>query len=461
MQSKNRVRKKSFLLLTAFLLVAALTACGKTDSSEGDGEGSPNSSPAADVDEGYMANKETDEETAGDKQEALGDQQKAAEQMPSGEQTVDPLPEMTEEERDALQYVEKIVLEDYFGDKAEYEIYVPKDAIKGDGFVFFINHGLNFNATVVSGDSDERLDNYLNILVQSDINVWEDEDSRFWDAEFGEMIRCGNNRFRIASAMTEDYSGIPYAFKKIYFMDVLKEGVGIAWTLEVSDYSSDDITNAMLDEIARCYRVDLGEIRPGDTWAVGDAARYEKQQDEYEPLEGVEKLEGYQYMGLAVITDLSWGQIPCPIMIPLGWRTSVGEGVASARMHGVEVSGTFGSLHGSDFLSTVQSRIDSSAGTYERLSDTYANVRKGSTQSISGYDMASYAVITYEEKDYRTGEFLPRVDMACYIKVQEDYILNVTVTLSFEEYDGSTNTLLKELETAYGIDLSDYYNEKD
>ena len=37
MQSKNRVRKKDFLLLAVFLLVAALTACGKTDAPEGNG----------------------------------------------------------------------------------------------------------------------------------------------------------------------------------------------------------------------------------------------------------------------------------------------------------------------------------------------------------------------------------------------------------------------------------------
>ena len=477
MQSTNRVRKKKFLLWAVFLLVAALTACGNTDASEGDEESRRSRSHTADIEEGSAANDETDEETDkktdegadggvdeesddGDSEGTAGDQQNTTVQMTSGEQTVDPLPEMTEEERAALQYVEKIILEDYYGDKTEYEVYVPKDVITGDGFAFINNHGLYFYVTVFNGGSDDRLDNYLNNLVQTDINVWGDEDTGYWEAEFGEMIRCGDDRFRLASAMREDFSGIPYAVKKIYFMDVLKEGVGVIWTLEVSDYGADDVTDALIDEIAKCYRIDLGGIKPGDTWSAGDAKRNEQQQDEYEPLEGVEKLEGYQYMGLTVITDYSWEQIPCPIMIPLGRRTYVGDSTAWADMHGVGVSGNFGSLHGSDFLTTIQSRIDSSAGTYERLSDTYANVRAGSAQSIPGYDMASCAAITYEEVDYLTGEFLPRVDVICYIRVQEDYLLTVTITLSFEEYDGSTNTLLKELETAYGIDLSEYYNEE-
>lgn len=461
MQRTNRVRKKKFLLLAVFLLVAALTACGKADDSEEDEERRPSRSHTANIDEESGTDEGADKASdKGTDEGAAGDQQNATEQKASGERSVTPLPELTEEERAALQYVEKITLEDYYGDKTEYEVYVPKDSIQGDGFAFFNNHGLYFNVTVFNGGSDDQLDNYLNNLVQTDPNVWGYEDSGFWDAECGEMIRCGDDRFRIASVMAKDYNEIPYVLKKIYFMDVLKEGVGIAWTLEVRDYSADDITNAMIDEIAGCYRVDLEEIRPGDTWAVSEAARIEKQQDEYDPIEGVEKLEGYQYMGLAVITDYSWGQIPCPIMIPLGWRTYVGESTASANMHGVEVSGNFGSLHNGDFLSIIQSRIDLAAETYERLSDTYTNVRAASPQSISGYDMASCAVITYEEKDYRTEEFLQRVDVLSYIMVQEDYVLTVTITLSFEEYDGSTNTLLKELEIAYGIDLSEYYNEE-
>lgn len=74
--------------------------------------------------------------------------------------------------------------------------------------------------------------------------------------------------------------------------------------------------------------------------------------------------------------------------------------------------------------------------------------------------MASCAVITYEKRNIFTDEFLPKVDVLCYIKVQEEYVLRFTITLSYDEYDGSTNTLLKELEAAYGIDLSEYYNEE-
>ena len=442
MQSTNRVRKKNFLLQVVFLLVAVLTACGQTDVSGGDEESGSSRSQTANIEEESVTNEETDKYT--------------------DKQAVDPLPELTEAELATLQYVKKATLDDYYGDKTEYEVYVPKDAQRGEGFISFIDHGLQFYASVVNVGYDDFLDEYLDGVVQFDIEDWKNENSGYSEVEFGEMIRCGDDRFRIASAMNEDLYGTPYAVKKIYFIDVIKEGVGVSWTLTVSELSADDETNAVIDEIAKCYRVDLEEIKAGGTYLAGDAKRKEQRQDEYEPSEGelvLEKAEGYQYMGLTMITDYR-GEVQCPIMIPMGWQTSVREDEARAHMHGIKVSGSLGSLYGRDYLSNVQSSIDNKIRGYEGLSDTYRNVQADSAQPISGYNMARCAVITYEQKDYLTEEFLPRADVLCYIKVQEDYVLYFTITLLYEEYDDSTNILLKELETAYGIDLSEYYYEK-
>ena len=471
MKSKKRARKKIFLLLTAFLLVTVLTACGKADASEGKEEGRPTSTPTADTGEEYSANEEKNKETNKEKnkktdeevnKEATGNQQDTTKQKTSGGQTVDPLPELTKEELAALQYVEKVTLDDYYGDKTEYEVYVPKDAQRGEGYISFIEHGLNFFVSVVNVGYDEFLDEYLNGTVQYDIEDWKNESSGYTEVEFGEMIRCGDDRFRIASAMNEDFYGTPYPVKKVYFMNVIEEGVGISWSLQMSELSADDETNAVIDEIAKCYRVDLEEIKAGSTYLIGNAKRKEQSQDEYEPSEGdivLEKVEGYQYMGLTMITDFQ-EKVQCPVMIPMGRQTSVWKDSALAHMHGIKVSGSVGSLYGRDYLSNVQSSIDNKAGSYERFSDTYRNVQAGSAQPIPGYDMARCAVITYEQKDYLTEEFLPRADVLCYIKVQEDYILYFTITILYEEYDNSTNILLKELETAYGIDLSEYYQEK-
>lgn len=481
MQCKNRVRKKNILLLAAFLFVAALTACGKTDAPEGAGEGSPIPSPVVDVGEGYAADEgaamETGEGTAEDAaeqgtpdgqptdatgQETSGGQpMDATGQEPIGERTVDPLPEMTKEEQTALQYVEKVILEDYLDGGTEYEAYAPKDAQRSEDYIYYSGHGLHFDVIAADFGSDDLLDGIIDDLVQSDYDSLVEEDYYYWEMEAGEMIRCGDGRFRIATVKTKDFEGNPYNIKKIYFMNVLQEGIGILWSLQMTELNADDVTNAIIDEIGRCYRIDLEEIKVGDAWFEAEAGREEQRQDVYEPWEGeivLEKVEGYQYMGLAAISDLG-GDVRCPIMVPMGSRTRVRENSAEAHMHGVEVSGNL--YHTNDYLDSVQFDIDSAARVYERNPDTYANARVGAAQPIPGYSMARCAVITYEKKSSFTGEFLPRVDVLCCIKVHEEYYLKFTVTLSYDEYDGSTNTLLKELEIAYGIDLSEYHNEED
>lgn len=454
----NKVRRKKSRLLAACLLVAVLAACGKTDASEGSREDSSTSSPAAEVEEEYAAAEAVAAKTAEKQKNTTVD---ATEQETAEGLFVEPLPEMTEEEVNALQYVEKVALEDYFGDKTEYDVYVPKDAQINEGYVFFMDHGLKFDAMVFNIGSDDLLDEVLDDSVQFDISIWGNEGYDYTEMEFGEIIRCGDDRFRMASAMGEDFNGTPYKVKKIYFMDVIQEGVGVAWNLQVSEFGADDVTNAIIDEISKCYRVNLEEIKVDDAWFAGEATRNEQWQDEYEPSEEetvLEKVDGYQYMGLAAISDPT-GKTQCPIMIPMGSQTRVAEDVALAYMHGVDIAA--GLVWSNDFDESVKFGIDTTAKTYEKNPDNFANVRTGSPQPISGYGMAKCAVITYEKRNIFTDEFLPKVDVLCYIRVQREYVLRFTITLSYEEYDSSTNTLLKELETAYGIDLSEYYNEED
>ena len=49
--------------------------------------------------------------------------------------------------------------------------------------------------------------------------------------------------------------------------------------------------------------------------------------------------------------------------------------------------------------------------------------------------------------------------MLCFIPVDESFYLAVTIYLSEEQYDASTNTVIRELENAYGLDLSAYYDK--
>lgn len=87
------------------------------------------------------------------------------------------------------------------------------------------------------------------------------------------------------------------------------------------------------------------------------------------------------------------------------------------------------------------------------------NVHKSAVMEMSGFDKAWYYVVDYETPDWITEEYYKEVSVNCRIVIGENYVLTCDITLRDNAFDASTNTLLKELETAYGIDLSAYYNE--
>ena len=475
MKNTNRLKGKPFLLFTVLLLAVTLSGCGHNETYEAresyekiddiekteddksdsahtvDDAGNQESADASD-DKSDEQNDETDADAS--------EQKTDGEQKSGGEQNMELLPELTEEELASLQYVEKITIEDFYGDHTEYEAYVPIDTQNEDGFAFSYGHGLTYSGSAFNMESTALMLDYMNGMVEFDMDDWGGEDSGYSEIEFGDVVRSGDDRYRIATAMKEDYYGTPYAVKKVYFMDQQSKGAGVVWSLELSEIEADDETDAVIDEMARCYRVNLDVIKSSGEWQVGDAERREQQQDVYEPEAGdrvLELVDGYRYMGLTMINDIS-GAIQCPVMVPMGWNTSVQDYFFRANMHGVKVSGDLTELY-NDFLSNAQSSLDSQYGVYERNTESYANPQVTGLEPIGGYGMARYAVITYEEWDYGTEEFLPQAKVMCFIRVRKDYILNYSITLSFEDYDDATDTLIKELEVAYGIDLSEYYYE--
>lgn len=458
MKRTNRIKGKHYPLLVICLLAVILAGCGQK---EDPGKGEDNKSvlsPTADEDEG----PETDEETEG-REDGITDEngEGLTEPEPAGERTVEPLPELTEEELASLQYIEKIAIEDVYGDHAEYVAYAPVGVQYEDGFAFYFGHGLTYHATAANYGFDSIMEDYAYSSLEFDLEEWENENSGYRDIKVSEIIRCGEDSYRIATVMNDDVFGTPYSVKTVYFLDKQAEGAGVSWSLEMQDYAVDDETDAIIDELARYYRINLDDLKSSGEWQAGDNKRKEEQQDEYEPREGdlvLEKVDGYQYMGLTYLSDIQ-GKAQCPVMVPMGWQTAAQETYVRARMHGVAVSGGVESLYGRDFLSRVQEGIDDQNRVYENYPDEYANVQSGKSQPIAGFDMARYAVFTYEQQDYGTDEFLPRAKILCYIKFREDYILCYSITLYFEEYDHSTTALIKELEVAYGIDLSEFYYE--
>lgn len=382
----------------------------------------------------------------------------ASEEETEGGQTAEEITELSDEELAAMQYIEKIAVEDYYGDQALYDAYAPKGSTSEAGFVSYYEHGLFYSAYASNAGTLSSMYDSLEYYVEYETEEWRKEYS---DVRVGEIKKNGDDRYQIVSSKREDYYGTPYSVKKIYYLDMQGTGAGVIWQLEVSEISVDSETDLIIDELAKCYQIDLNEIKTGDEWLAGDQERERLQQDVYEPEEGdnvVEKLEGYQYMGLTTLT-VNDGEAECQVMIPMGWRTSAQENNASSTMHGVKVSACIDMLVMQNFMSTVKMYSDGRYKSYVEDTERYSNVWKSEMLSIPGFEEASYVVITCEELDHGTQEYATRADILCFIRINEDYALDYYITLSYDEYDESTDTLIKELEKSYGIDLSKYYYE--
>ena len=81
--------------------------------------------------------------------------------------------------------------------------------------------------------------------------------------------------------------------------------------------------------------------------------------------------------------------------------------------------------------------------------------------TMSGFNQAVYYIVEYDEPDHNGEGYHKRVKVECHIRLEEKYHLSCSIWLNDEDYDNATNILLKELETAYGVDLSRYYYEKE
>lgn len=373
------------------------------------------------------------------------------------------MPELSEEELAALQYLEKTEVEDFYGDGAYYDVYAFQEGDIENGMASYFGHGLTYFASAVNLGSTSELSKYLDDMVEYTVEDWQDE--HFGNADGVELSKVkdnGEDQYQFASAVKENIvDGTKFESRGVFYLDVQKEGAGVFWSLEMDEGSVDEETELILDEIAACYQVDLGEIKTAvGEWIVAGRERDEERQDVYEPEEGdlvLEEVEGYQYMGVVTLTAGD-GETTCPVMAPRGWSVSAWENMVSSYMHGILAEGSLGIYSSQEFMRNVEGDIDISYGVYQKDEETYRNVRKTNMMPISGYEEALYVIFTYEELDSYTQEYMPRVRVNCYIKVSDDYMLEYNVRLFPEDYDGSTNTVIKELETAYGIDLSEYYN---
>lgn len=394
---------------------------------------------------------------SGDKEPVLEGQ--TTTEIEEADETIERL-SAEEETSSQYQYVEKVMIEDYYGDRTEQEIYAPMGSQYDSGFLFYYDHGLIFSANTYSSElSASEMYEIWEDVTREQAQEW-GNDLEYSEVQIGETVKAGDDRYRIISANRQDYEGIPYQVKKVFYMNIREANKCVEWTLELSEFQQDDDTELIVGEIAECYGIDLDSLSVAGEWGRLDAQRQVAAQDVYEPAEGsivLEKVDGYQYMGKAVAA-FDGGAIQCPVMVPMGRMTDVGEWSVSSSMHGVAVRFDCYKTNTQNHFAILEDNADVDCRIAEEAGAK--NIKKSALMTMKDYDTAAYIIVAYEEPD-ETGADYDVVSKVCGMaKVKDSYLVSCNITLRSSEYDTATDTLLRELEIAYGIDLSDYYYEK-
>lgn len=378
------------------------------------------------------------------------------------QETQEPAPETVakgkpDRESISFSYLEKYMVEDFYGDGQEYEVYAPAGCDNEDGFLFYEDHGLDFMAYVFDGETKANLYMYLDLVVDGKKEEWENE-SRYSDIQIGEGIMNGDDRYLFASVQSEDFYGTPFQEKTIFYVEVKEKGVGIVWSLTNREMYMDEETEAVVGEMGLCYGIDLSELGIDGEWADMDQQRKVDEQDVYEPEEGEAELvrvDGYEYLGVVTL-DFAEGEVQSPVMAPMGRSVTVRENSLLSGMHGVVVSIGEKKMMGQNFQNNVQRAFDNNYRS-ESISDYSDNVEKSELMILPGYDEAAYYVLQYDSLD-SDGEFKYRkTDLRCYIRLNDEYMLTCNIWLDETRFDSATNAVIRELEKAYGVDMSPYY----
>ena len=463
MSRRGRKTAVCFLLMTCMSLFVGCGGAPATEEQSGNAttaqEQSGNVSVAQEQDGNTPVAEEQDGETAA----ADGQDEKAPGAEEQSEVAVvanDGKGELiSDEDAAALEFIKKYTIADVYGDGASYPVYAPDGSESGDDFLSYIDHGIMFFAAVYGGGDEELPYQLLNESLKGLKADWE-QNEEYSDAKLGEVVKNGADRYVSASVRGKDLFGTDYEKSVLYYLDIPKTGVGVLWQVEVSEIQIDEMTEKLLTEIGQCYGIGLESIMPNGEWAQADAKRQADAQDTYEPEEGeiaLTRVDGYQYLGQTTLS-LKDGEIQCPAMAPMGSMTMVKEDHIYASMHGVSVNIDSTPTGTDDYVPLLKKGADR---LYEqKVNDENRNVHKSEVMEMSGYENAWYYIVDYETPDSITGEYYREVSVNCRMIIEEKFALTCDITFRGNAFDTSSNALIRELEMAYGIDLSGYCNNE-
>lgn len=263
-KSRKERKKHVLLLLGALALTAMLAGCEKEEEED-----------SSEYEMAFRESVESSEEQA-----SQGDSESAA-----GKERSDGSEPGTE--APAFTYLEQLMIEDYYGDKAEYEVYAPKGSSCEDGIVFYSDHGLTYSAYVTSYVYGSSMQECLEDAMRFETDFWKEQAAEYTDVQIGEVTKNGADLYQVAQAKRKDAFDVPFDLKRICYMNEKKDGLCVQWSLELSECNEDEETNLILDELAQCYGFDAAKVKSDGGWAAANEARIQAQKAKDSPPETV------------------------------------------------------------------------------------------------------------------------------------------------------------------------------
>ncbi|MBD5463771.1 MAG: DUF1266 domain-containing protein [Lachnospiraceae bacterium] len=354
-------------------------------------------------------------------------------------------------------YLEQRELNDINDRRYKYTTYMPIGCDVNDGYASYTDHGLSYTADVDSfGDQEEQYDSFEYGFEVTMEYTHEPVDD-YTDVSTSGVLSNGDDRYYIITARGIDYEGVPFEMRRLEYMEMQPTGACINWSLYMYIDYADEETDLIIGELEECFDVDLEQMKTSSPFTVD-----EQDQDVYLVKKGhkeLEDMEGYQYLGIVDISDY-YKESFCKILLPKSREVNVRTDHAYSYLHGVQISADVQEFYyGNTLMDNMKEVADSRYDSRENDINVIRNLGRSDMTPVPGFNDALFMEMFYEKKGNGSDQYFLKAEIFDYIRMDSEHYLAIEIFLSGEEYDSSTNTVIRELENAYGIDLSKYYNK--
>lgn len=363
---------------------------------------------------------------------------------------------------DGFTYVKEVELADGVS-KQPVTVYAPYEEEKGfDGYgVYYYGHGVSFSVFVLGDWIYQSAEECVSDWIKDEATSLKEESTRYQNVEVEDLVTVEEELcyYQHISAEELDYQENPFRNDYLVYVGTAENGIGYQFQLQISGQSTDAETNTILEELGKCYDLDLVQYGNSDEDLTNSGQLMDPAQDVYiqSPSDPeVIKADDYTYMGTSEISDYD-GNI-YELMILMGKNTSNSGSSLSGIMHGISMHISVGTSYGDiNPMERVQQELDYQYESYLNNSRDYKNPVMGELASTTEGE-GVYGATSADRAGYE-GDIYPYHEISyCLLTGEKEYI-SMSLTLDERDFDSKTNDVLKDIEKAYRMDLSEFYYE--